>query len=55
MATAAAANGKLEIAQRANQPIPEGWVQDKEGNTSINPHQLKEGGSLLPLGSDKDH
>lgn len=55
MATAAAANGKLEIAQRANQPIPEGWVQDKDGKASINPHQLKEGGSLLPLGSDKDH
>nr|WP_068890551.1 Ldh family oxidoreductase [Pedobacter panaciterrae] len=55
MATAAAANGKLEIAQRANQPIPEGWVQDASGNTSTNPHQLKEGGSLLPLGSDKDH
>lgn len=55
MATAAAANGKLEIAQRANQPIPEGWVQDANGNASINPHQLKEGGSLLPLGSDKDH
>jgi LDH2 family malate/lactate/ureidoglycolate dehydrogenase len=55
MATAAAANGKLEIAQRANQPIPEGWVQDALGNTSTNPHQLKDGGSLLPLGSDKDH
>ena len=55
MATAAAANGKLEIAQRANLPIPEGWVQDKDGNVSTNPHQLKDGGSLLPLGSDKDH
>jgi LDH2 family malate/lactate/ureidoglycolate dehydrogenase len=55
MATAAAANGKLEIAQRANQPIPEGWVQDKEGKSSTDPHQLKAGGSLLPLGSDKDH
>jgi len=55
MATAAAANGKLEIAQRANQPVPEGWVQDLNGNTSTNPNQLKEGGSLLPLGSDKDH
>ncbi len=55
MATAAAANGKLEIAQRADLPIPEGWVQDKDGNTSTNPHQLKDGGSLLPLGSDKDH
>lgn len=55
MATAAAANGKLEIAQRANKPIPEGWVQDKDGNPSTDPNQLKHGGSLLPLGSDKDH
>jgi LDH2 family malate/lactate/ureidoglycolate dehydrogenase len=55
MATAAAANGKLEIAQRANLSIPEGWAQDKDGNPSTNPSQLKAGGSLLPLGSDKDH
>lgn len=55
MATAAAANGKLEIAQRANKDVPDGWVQDKDGNSSINPNELKNGGSLLPLGSDKDH
>ena len=55
MATSAAANGKLEIAQRANKPIPEGWVQNKNGENSINPNELKSGGSLLPLGSDKDH
>jgi LDH2 family malate/lactate/ureidoglycolate dehydrogenase len=55
MATAAAANGKLEIAQRANSAIPEGWVQDALGQASTDPHQLKQGGSLLPLGSDKDH
>jgi len=55
MATSAAANGKLEIAQRANKPIPEGWVQDKNGKNSIDPNELKGGGSLLPLGSDKDH
>jgi LDH2 family malate/lactate/ureidoglycolate dehydrogenase len=55
MATAAAANGKLEIAQRANKPIPEGWAQDKNGNPSTDPNELKAGGSLLPLGSDKDH
>ena len=55
MATAAAANGKLEIAQRSGTSIPEGWVQDAAGNSSIDPHQLKQGGSLLPLGSDKDH
>lgn len=55
MATAAAANGKLEIAQRSGQAIPGGWVQDSQGQTSTDPHQLKQGGSLLPLGSDKDH
>jgi len=55
MATAAAANGKLEIAQRANLPIPEGWAQDKDGKMSTDPNELKAGGSLLPLGSDKTH
>lgn len=55
MATAAAANGKLEIAQRANQPIPGGWAQDKNGHGTTDPNALKNGGSLLPLGSDKDH
>ncbi|QDW26252.1 Ldh family oxidoreductase [Pedobacter sp. KBS0701] len=55
MATAAAANGKLEIAQRANKSIPDGWVQDKNGENSADPNELKNGGSLLPLGSDKDH
>ena len=55
MATAAAANGKLEIAERAEEAIPEGWVQDKDGKASTNPKELKAGGSLLPLGSDKDH
>ncbi|SDM64048.1 Ldh family oxidoreductase [Pedobacter antarcticus] len=55
MATAAAANGKLEIAQRAQLPIPEGWAQDKNGVGSTDPNELKAGGSLLPLGSDKDH
>jgi LDH2 family malate/lactate/ureidoglycolate dehydrogenase len=55
MATSAAANGKLEIAQRANSPIPDGWAQDKDGRTSVNPNELKAGGSLLPLGSDREH
>ena len=55
MATSAAANGKLEIAQRLNKQVPEGWIQDKEGNYTTDPHALKTGGSLLPLGSDKEH
>lgn len=55
MATSAAANGKLEIAQRTGKAVPEGWIIDKDGNPSTNPHELKEGGSLLPLGSDLAH
>jgi len=55
MATSAAANGKLEIAQRAGKPVPEGWIQDAAGNYTTDPHALKAGGSLLPLGGDKEH
>jgi L-2-hydroxycarboxylate dehydrogenase (NAD+) len=54
-ATAAAANGKLEILQRKNSKAPPGWIQDKDGNISDNPHELKAGGALLPLGSDREH
>jgi LDH2 family malate/lactate/ureidoglycolate dehydrogenase len=55
MATSAAANGKLEIAQRSGKQVPGGWIQDMEGAVSNDPHELKRGGSLLPLGSDRDH
>jgi L-2-hydroxycarboxylate dehydrogenase (NAD+) len=55
LATATAANGKLEILQRKEQPTPEGWIQDKYGNMSTNPSELKIGGALLPLGGDREH
>jgi LDH2 family malate/lactate/ureidoglycolate dehydrogenase len=54
-ATTTAANGKLEILQRVNKEAPLGWLQDKEGLPSQNPHELKSGGALLPLGSDRLH
>jgi LDH2 family malate/lactate/ureidoglycolate dehydrogenase len=55
MATSAAANGKLEIAQRTGKQVPEGWLQDQHGNITTDPFALKSGGSLLPLGSDPEH
>jgi len=55
MATSAAANGKLEIAQRLGKQVPEGWIQDAAGRFTTDPHALKSGGSLLPLGSDYGH
>lgn len=54
-ATTTVANGKLEVAARKKQAIPEGWAQDKEGVSSKDPLTVKEGGSLLPLGGDRTH
>ena len=54
-ATTTAANGKLEILQRKNADAPLGWVQDKAGDPSTNANELKHGGALLPLGSDREH
>jgi LDH2 family malate/lactate/ureidoglycolate dehydrogenase len=53
-ATTTAANGKLEILQRKNSKAPLGWVQDKHGEDTTNANILKEGGILLPLGSNRD-
>lgn len=55
MATSAASNGKLEIAERAGKSVPEGWLVDKSGNNSHDPSELKKGGMLLTLGSDMEH
>jgi L-2-hydroxycarboxylate dehydrogenase (NAD+) len=55
MATTTAANGKLEILQRKNGVAPLGWIQNKEGHPSTDPHELKVGGALLPLGGDREH
>ena len=54
-ATTTAANGKLEILQRKNATAPTGWIQTKEGHSSTNANELKNGGSLLPLGGDREH
>lgn len=55
MATAAVAYGKIEIAQRKGQPVPEGWIVDAQGRPTTDPTEMLRGGSLLPLGSDREH
>ncbi len=54
-ATTTAANGKLEILQRKGSPMPTGWGQTNEGEETTDANILKEGGALLPLGSDREH
>jgi L-2-hydroxycarboxylate dehydrogenase (NAD+) len=53
-ATTTAANGKLEMLQRKNEPAPKGWIQNRDGDESTNANELKDGGALLPLGGTRD-
>ncbi len=55
MATSATAYGKIEIAMRKQQPIPDGWAVDASGAVTTDPQGMMEGGALLPLGGDRDH
>ena len=55
MATTTAANGKLEVLQRKNESVPSGWVQNQDGEISHDPHELKKGGAMRPLGGDREH
>ncbi|RED99463.1 Ldh family oxidoreductase [Marinoscillum furvescens] len=55
MATTTAANGKLEVLQRKKAEAPSGWVQDADGNPTVDPLGVKNGGALLPLGGDREH
>ena len=54
-ATTTAANGKLEILQRKGMDAPLGWIQNENGEATTDAHALKEGGALVPLGSDREH
>jgi L-2-hydroxycarboxylate dehydrogenase (NAD+) len=54
MASCAAAYGKIEMARRKGEPIPEGWGINSEGRATTNPDDVVSGGALLPLGSDRE-
>lgn len=54
MATSAVAYGKIEIAMRKGAPIPEGWALDAQGANTTDPECVASGGSLQPLGGDRD-
>lgn len=55
MATSAAAAGKFKVAIARGLSIPEGWVIDKNGNATIDPNALNEGGVMLPLGGTEGY
>ncbi len=55
MATSAVAAGKLGVAVARGTSVPEGWIIDKDGNSSTDPADLRSGGAVLPLGGDQGH
>jgi len=53
-ATSASAYGKIEIAKRREEEIPDGWAIDAEGHPTKDPDGMIEGGAQLPLGSTRE-
>ena len=54
-ASTAVAYGKFEILQRKGLEAPIGWAQDLDGNPTTDSNAVKNGGGLLPLGTDRTH
>lgn len=55
MATSGVAAGKLAVARARNEPIPAGWVLDREGRPTTDPNAYYAGGVMLPLGGAEGH
>ncbi|XP_066259530.1 uncharacterized oxidoreductase YjmC-like [Euwallacea similis] len=53
MATTAVALGKIEIARRKGEPIPEGWALNDEGLPESNPTIAYKSAKLMPLGGSE--
>ena len=54
-ATTPIAQGKLALIERKGESCKTGFVQDKIGKPSTDPTILKQGGAIVPLGSDYEH
>ena len=55
MATSAVAQGKITLALSRGEPVPPGWIIDKDGNPTTNPSDYFAGGAILPVGADQGH
>ena len=55
-ATSAVAAGKLMVAADEGKPVPPGWLLDKDGNPTTDPHALwARAGCCLPFGGYKGY
>jgi uncharacterized oxidoreductase len=55
MATSAVAAGKVMLAAARGEQIPTGWIVGSDGKQTTDPHQLRSGGALLPLGGTEGY
>ena len=53
MALSVVAGNRLDIYRRRGQPLPEGWVLDRDGLPSVDPRARQHGGSLAPIAGYK--
>ena len=53
MAPAVAARGKIRLAAKRGERIPEGWGLDKEGRATTDPEAVLDDGVVLPMGGPK--
>ncbi|XP_008282211.1 uncharacterized protein LOC103358850 [Stegastes partitus] len=54
MATSAVALGKIELHDRREDPIPQGWGCDPQGKLTTDPKKVLRGGGLVPIGGNED-
>jgi LDH2 family malate/lactate/ureidoglycolate dehydrogenase len=55
MASSSVAAGKIALAVSRKEPIPLGWIVDKDGKHTTDPTQLRQGGVLLPFGGSEGY
>jgi LDH2 family malate/lactate/ureidoglycolate dehydrogenase len=53
MAPAVAARGKIRLAAKRGERIPEGWALDKEGRSTTDPQAALDDGVVLPMAGPK--
>ena len=54
-ATTPVTRGKFTIAAKKGEKLSFGYAQDADGNPTDDPTAIEHGGSMLPLGGDREH
>jgi LDH2 family malate/lactate/ureidoglycolate dehydrogenase len=54
-ATSAVARGKVALAKKNGEKVPEGWGLDKDGKPTTEPNEILDGGSMLPMAGAKGY